>query len=111
MKKAALLVLLLAGCRADVEADRARAESMCREWISQGIEKDMSTCVATTMQNYATLNRHVSITIGGGGGGGGYSPAAAVPATDAPPLQNILPPTVRCQSVPAGLGTVQTVCR
>lgn len=41
-------------------------------------------------------------------GGGDYYP---VPASDAPPIPNILPPTVRCQSVPAGLGTIQTVCR
>lgn len=41
-------------------------------------------------------------------GGGDYYP---VPASDAPPIPNILPPTVRCQSVPAGLGTIQTICR
>lgn len=44
-------------------------------------------------------------------GGGGYYAAQPVPASDAPALQNIIPPTVRCQSVPAGMGTVQTVCR
>jgi hypothetical protein len=49
------------------------------------------------------------------GGDGGVTvvntPAAgAVPASDAPHLQNIIPQTTRCQSVPVG-GMVQTVCR
>ncbi len=84
---------------------------MCRDWVSQGLEKNMSQCVATTMQNYAALRPRLrSITIGGDGGGSGYYPAAP-PASDAPPLPNIIPPTVRCQSVPAGMGTVQTICR
>ena len=50
----AAVSLLLAGCSGDVEADRAKAEAMCRDWVSQGLEKNMSQCVATTrMQNYA----------------------------------------------------------
>jgi hypothetical protein len=102
----AAVSLLLVGCRGDVEADRAKAEAMCRDWISQGVEKNMSQCMATTMQSYATLNRR-SITIGGGDGGG----SAYSPPSDPAPLPNIISPTVRCQSVPAGLGTVQTVCR
>ena len=49
------------------------------------------------------------------GGGGGVTvvntPAAgAVPASDAPRLQNIIPQTTGCQSVPVG-GMMQTVCR
>jgi hypothetical protein len=40
------------------------------------------------------------------------APAAAVPNYDyqPQPMQNILPPTTRCQSVPVG-ATVQTTCR
>ena len=44
-------------------------------------------------------------------GGGYYPQATAAPVQEIQPMPNILPPTVRCQSVPAGLGTVQTVCR
>jgi hypothetical protein len=101
-------ILTLANCRMDYEGDRAKVEGMCRQWIAEGVEKkSMSDCVSTTMQNDAMLNRR-SITIGGGGY---YPQASAVPASDAPVLQNSIPPTVRCQSMPAGLGTVQTVCR
>lgn len=33
-----------------------------------------------------------------------------VPRSDAPVLHNIIPPTVRCQSMRVGMGQVQTVC-
>jgi hypothetical protein len=38
-------------------------------------------------------------------------PMDPIPANDAPRLGNILPQTTRCQSVPSGGGTWQTVCR
>lgn len=108
MKRAALLLLVLTSCRADVEADRARAETNCRQWVAQGVEKSMSQCIANTMQAYSTLNK-TSITIGGGGGD--YTPPPQVYGDAPAQPPNILPQTTRCQSVPAGLGTVQTVCR
>lgn len=37
-------------------------------------------------------------------------PTNPIPQSDAPVLHNILPQTRRCQSVPAGMGTWQTVC-
>jgi hypothetical protein len=39
------------------------------------------------------------------------SPAPAYVDPPMPPQPNILPQTTRCQTVPAGMGTYQTVCR
>jgi hypothetical protein len=46
-----------------------------------------------------------------GGAGGSSEPMYVPPGSDAPVLQNILPQVTHCQSVRAGLGMVQTVCR
>jgi hypothetical protein len=109
MKLASLLLLgILVNCHGN-EADRARAEANCQQWVAQGVEKSMSQCVATTMQAYSTLAKTGAAPTGGGG----YYQAPPPVYADTPvqPSPNILPPTVRCQSVNAGLGTVQTVCR
>jgi hypothetical protein len=109
MKLASLLLLgILASCHGN-EADRARAEANCKQWVAQGVEKSMSQCVATTMQAYSTLDRTSAAPTGDG-----YYQAPPPPVYVDTPIQpspNILPPTVRCQSVNAGLGTIQTVCR
>jgi hypothetical protein len=45
------------------------------------------------------------------GAGISDEPMYVPPGSDAPVLQNIIPKTTHCQSVRAGLGMVQTVCR
>lgn len=116
MKKAVLAALLLAGCQTNAEiADRRAQERLeiertCRLSLANGNKQSMAECVAETYRAYEILSRY-TLPTAQAPASPVYYPQAPVSGSDAPALPNILPPTVRCQSVPAGLGTVQTVCR
>lgn len=111
MKKAILLGLLLAGCQSIDEKNWIEAQRYCQLPGSTKPAYDYKQCVDDNFRAYSILSRYTPpaspapATV--------YYPqqTAAAPASDAPVLQNIIPPTVRCQSVPAGMGTVQTICR
>lgn len=111
MKRAILLALLLGGCVSQQERDMAMAQDTCRRSPpSPGYTH--SQCVADNYQAYRTISNYSFPTPQAAPSAVYYpSQVSAIPTTDAPPLPNILPPTVRCQSVNAGLGTVQTICR
>lgn len=75
-------------------------------------QEPFDDCVKNNYRAYDTLSRYTPPTVQG-------VPSSA-PATtvvvpgsldNQAPAPNIIPPMVRCQSVGAGLGTVQTVCR
>lgn len=79
-----------------------------KKCLSYGAKPGSDAYVACRAQLDVAQKQPVQVTESYGGGS--YEPAP-VPASNAPALQNIIPPTTRCQSVSAGLGTVQTVCR
>lgn len=79
-----------------------------KKCLSYGAKPGSDAYVACRAQLDAASKQAAPVTYQSAGGG--YSPSP-VRASDAPVLQNIIPPTTRCQSVSAGLGTVQTICR
>lgn len=114
MKRAILLALLVSGCVTQEQRDMASAEEMCRQSAAANAKSRYShaDCVADNYHNLRILSSYTPPAPQPSSGSAYYpSQTAAIPPTDAPPLQNILPPTARCQSVSAGLGTVQTICR
>jgi hypothetical protein len=116
MKRTILLTLLLAGCQTDglTDADHQSAEYLCRRGIQEHREtRSFDTCVADTLRDYRILNNVAAARVAAPQPAAGYfAPAPSMPDITPPqPAPNILPPVTRCQSVPAGMGTIQTVCR
>ena len=110
-------LLALAGCQTDgySSLDHQFAEQNCpatQQYGKPNDYPDRNACLAHNLYISRTLGNVAAARSSQGQSyyGGAYYPAP-VPASDAPPLPNIIPPTVRCQSVSAGLGTVQTICR
>jgi hypothetical protein len=109
-----LTAISLSGCGPTLsERNWADAQKQCQlRTAKEQQQETYDDCVKVAFRNYEILSRYTPplaqapIPT--------YHPqaAAAPPSSDTPPpAPNIIPPTVRCQSVPAGLGTVQTVCR
>jgi hypothetical protein len=110
------LASALVGCQTDglTDADHRHAEHLCRQAIQNKAEaRPLAVCVADVLHDHQVLNNVAAARVAPQPASAGY----VAPATTAPdyippqPASNILPPVTRCQSVPAGLGTVQTTCR
>jgi hypothetical protein len=106
----------LVGCQTDglTDSDHRQAEYLCRQEIQNKREtRPFEACVAETLRNYQILNNSAAARVASQPATAGYvAPAPAPPDYTPPqPAPNILPPVTRCQSVPAGGGTVQTTCR
>jgi hypothetical protein len=112
------LSLTLAGClppeeslgnrmfgpsKAELDAQRAKVDAKddetCRSYGAKPGTDIYIQCRMAQVQHRDAANAGGDVIVNNSG-------PAAVPASDAPVLHNILPPTVRCQT----MGT-QTVCR
>ena len=107
----------LSGCGPTrAEKNWSEAQYMCQldQRAGSTSPDKYSECVNSNFRAYEILSRYTPPVTQAPASPQTYYPQAAAaspPASDAPPLPNIIPPTVRCQSVPAGMGTVQTICR
>lgn len=108
--------LLLAGCQTTAESDLADAKASCQAYQSNfgkpGSYRSMDDCIMEEARAYRMI-RTAAATAPQPSAGYSAPWQQPMPNLDQPaqPSPNILPQTVRCQSVPAGMGTVQTVCR
>jgi hypothetical protein len=112
-----LAAVSLSGCGPTLsERNWAEAQNYCQPALRTSKEQQQETyddCVKSNFRAYEILSRYTP-PVASAPAQTNYPQAAAAPQTSydpPPPLPNIIPPTVRCQSVPAGMGTVQTICR
>jgi hypothetical protein len=112
-----LAAVSLSGCGPTLsERNWAEAQNYCQPALRTSKEQQQETyddCVKSNFRAYEILSRYTP-PVASAPAQTYYPQAAAAPQTSydpPPPLPNIIPPTVRCQSVPAGMGTVQTFCR
>jgi hypothetical protein len=110
---ACLTAIFLSGCGPTLsERNWADAQNQCQLRTSKEQQQETyDDCVKSNYRAYEILSRYTPSAAPAPAPIYYPQAAAAPPTSDAPALQNIIPPTVRCQSVSAGLGTVQTVCR
>jgi hypothetical protein len=113
---ALLLALFLAGCQTDgplIPSPFAPSKQEIAAKKAELAAKDDETCRSYGAKPGSDVYVQCRMTqqqLREGDSGGvtvvNAQPAGSIPASDAPVLHNILPPTVRCQT----MGT-QTVCR
>lgn len=114
--------LLLSGCGSAPKQFMVSEEQddyTCRSYVKNKSKSDPGTYAECRKSLVDVANNPPVFAVPPvqSAGGGGYYPAPSSDAAFLPPpgpmtpLPNILPPTVRCQTMNVGSGMAQTVCR
>ena len=109
----ALAAIAVSGCGPTLsERNWADAQRQCQLRTSKEQQQEsFDDCVRNNYRAYDILSRYTPPTVPSVPSSGPATTVVSPSSLDnQAPAPNIIPPTVRCQSVGAGLGTVQTVC-